>query len=391
MSRSRGHHRPAPKPQRQGFTLIELLVVIAIIAILASLLIPAVMAARESARSAQCKNNLRQFGIGLHVFSTNDPQGRYCTGAYDFRRDGCPDTWGWVANLVNGGMGNVNKMQCPSSTLKGSEKLNDMIGVTNTSNKDSCPPARLLDGVCSTWGTGTAGTAARLAQVAKLLEQGYGTNYASSWQLVRSGPKTDGSGNTIAGLKGLGGSLGPLTISRVENSGLASSLIPFMGCGAPGDVSEAVLTNDIPGYMLAGERLAESFNDGPAYWDGTKVVLMPTGTNVLDSTVTDLPDFAGNPGTVATDGKLWLQDTRDWFAWHGTGKQKTCNILMADGSVISVTDTNNDSYFNPGFPVPTGGSGGNDGYTDGTIELSPANVWSGPFLPGKALLKQNFE
>ena len=58
----------ASKRRLLAFTLIELLVVIAIIAVLAAMLMPAMAAARQMARSTQCKSNLRNLGIGMAVY-----------------------------------------------------------------------------------------------------------------------------------------------------------------------------------------------------------------------------------------------------------------------------------------------------------------------------------
>lgn len=61
---------------RCGFTLIELLVVISIIALLVALLLPALGAARKTARGLRCLTNLKQFGLANEIYA-NDFDGHY--------------------------------------------------------------------------------------------------------------------------------------------------------------------------------------------------------------------------------------------------------------------------------------------------------------------------
>jgi prepilin-type N-terminal cleavage/methylation domain-containing protein/prepilin-type processing-associated H-X9-DG protein len=91
--------------KRGGFTLVELLVVITIIGILIGMLLPAVNAARESGRNAQCKNNLKQ--LGTACLGHEEAQGIFPTGGWGWFWVGDPDRGygdqqpgGWIYNIL---------------------------------------------------------------------------------------------------------------------------------------------------------------------------------------------------------------------------------------------------------------------------------------------------
>ncbi|HMP07812.1 MAG TPA: DUF1559 domain-containing protein, partial [Lacipirellulaceae bacterium] len=81
-----------------GFTLVELLVVIAIIGVLVALLLPAIQAAREAARRAQCQNNVKQLGIALNNYV--DIRKWYPIGVRGGTVGFVDDGYGWATQLL---------------------------------------------------------------------------------------------------------------------------------------------------------------------------------------------------------------------------------------------------------------------------------------------------
>lgn len=276
---------------RRGFTLVELLVVIAIIGVLIAILLPSLAAARATANASASASNMSSFGRGFELIATNDANGAYSTGAFDHARDGDVRSNGWVADVISAKTGNPGKGLDPGSKSKVNEKVADYCNAKFVSPDKDYTDAGVPGGKWASGATAAANAGTAYFGVAGLKDtwnNGYNTNYATTWHFSRGDPTTSAAAATNPGAagvspasgwgigkKGPADGVGPLTQQVVAQAACPAARIALMGPARDGDGADAQVKTSSTGVsrdtinngvgkpiVKVGDWLVESFCDG---------------------------------------------------------------------------------------------------------------------------------
>lgn len=309
---------------RNGFTLIELLVVIAIIAILIALLLPAVQQAREAARRSQCRNNLKQLGVALHNYmDTHSVLPPGATIDLSVTATGNNTSWG-----VHGRILPFIEAANLATEVDLSQAWDSQLAIDGVKIATYACPSDPKSDVARDPGSGRP----------ILYPTTYGFNYGT-WFIFNPATGSTGNGAFFPNSRrrdtsftdGMSNTLAAAEVKAwtdyTRNGGPASTGIP----ATVADVEAAVAS----GAQYKGTGHTE-WPDGRVHHTGVTVTLTPnsyveylTGGNTVDADYNSWQE--GRNGSTGSPTYAAITSRS-----HHAG---SVNILLADGSTRSVSDT----------------------------------------------------